>query len=498
MLTTHSYRVKRMDFPPNRRVAHEDEETYQATLVEPDSTVQSSTLRQEHGDTSLTRGDGTSHQQVVSPFDGLDDLFGSNAFNWDEYFQNTETHQPFWQEASTQSESNERNNIDPFDALFNGGDHDHILTPEADQTASFSQLPDSGQVTYPIVDRQPANSGPVYENTDFAGFPVLNEDDGYANGRDEAYMSNQIYLPQVYSQEPFQPVARGLVLGSNHEPEEQDGNLAASSQLPSHTVSDATPANSYHHNMQGMDALLNGPGALSSEQNTNVLLHQVGAFSNGGVSMPEHRQQWQDPTMIEYHPMRNPTHSEMQVYQQQLPQNRTHQHGSSNFVDDSNGNWFDLERNLAQPNQVHPPYQAGRMLNSPLPTPHIQAPDTIADHFPQNSVFGFDMAYPDFTFDVSPQQSRKSNEPYLLHQNTPYIYDGAVPFNTNTTGHQISIDGGNTLALDRQVNSRPNPRKRLVRSDEEHEEDEDAFVDPEDEYEQFFGGYVEDGSTQAG
>lgn len=494
-------------------LGHEHEET-SYRLTEPDYTFQPSALRHEHEDPSSTGGDETSHQQAMSSSTDLDDMFGPNAEIANEYFQNMEAHQPFWQEAPTIPVSNSAapvsnpaapisditNNIDDFHPLFNHTGHDQFLGAESDQMSSFSRFPNAGQAAYANAGTQMAVTGPDYGGADFAGSSELNEGDEFANVRDQAYMSSQTSLPRGHSKGPFPPVSRELMLKSNRVYKELDDNSASSFQSTIHTASDATRAPSRHFGMQwpGMERLLSDPEGLLTSQNTNVVLDQAGAFSTDGGVVPKHRQRRQDPGFIEYNSMQNSTHTEMPGYQGWVPQNKPYQDRGSNGPDVSNGNWLDLERNLLQPNDLpYPSYPARRRRHGPLPTSRKEASDMTADQFLSNSRVASSKSYLDGIFNGVPHQSQEMNGPHILHQQPSYIYEGAIPFNTNMTGHQRSVDDGYTSVLDLQTNTKPYPRKRSARFEEEEEEDdEDAYVDSEDEYEQLFGGDMEDGSTQ--
>ena len=456
-----SYRLAEPDYTPQSSTLPHEHEDPSYRLAEPDSTLQSSTFRNEHVDPSSIGRHETSRQQAVSSSADLDDLFGPNAYDPDEYFQNLETyfqnletHQPFWQEAPTIPVSNEAtpvsnsafpdsnnmNNMEEFHALFNHTGHDQFLGAESDQMPTSSHFPNAGQATYPNAGQatypnagqatypnagqatypnfgqatypnfgqatypnfgnQMAVNGPDHEGANFAGSSELNEDHEFANVGDQAYMSSQTPLPRVHSQGPFPPVPRELVLRSNHADQERDENPASSFQSIGPTASDATRAPSHQFGMQwpGRELLLSDPEGLLNPQNTNVVPDQAGAFSRDGVVVPEHRQRRQDPGFIEYNSMQNPS------------------------------------------------YPARRRRHDRLP----------------------------------------SSQP-------PYEYEGVAPFNTNMTYRQ----NGNSLALDRHTNTMPNPRKRFGRFEEEEgEEDEDAYADSEDEHEQLSGGDLEDGSTQ--
>ena len=499
-----------MEFHPNPEIPFEDEGYHETRLTEPDpalhtsslqsSTLQSSTLCAEHENPSWVGEGETSHQQTVASFSDLDDIFGPNANILDGFFQNAETQQPFWQDASTLPVSDNMNNIDDFDPLTNGTGHDLWRGPETDQMASFPQDFDASQANYPLFVPQLGVGEPNYEGAESAGLSELNKNDGYDEASDEAYMKSQIYPRPVDSEESFPHVSRELILKSSNEYTKPDEISASSFQSISPINPDTTGTHSNHHNLEwkGMEALLNDPEDHLSPHDTNIVLDQAGAFPGGGVVIPEHHQQWQDPASIEYPSMENSTHTEIPGYQEWLLQNKPHQGGDSNIPDLSNGNWLGLEQNLGQPQELPCySYPAERGQNGPFPSPHFQAADMTADHMPSSSRIGSDNSYLDGFFNDFPQQSREEDVPYILHQNLPYVYEEAIPGNANATQHQRSVKDGNTLALDLQSNMKQNPRKRSARSyEEEGEEAENAYVDSENEYQEFLGGYVDDGVTQ--
>ena len=495
-----------MEFQQSQDVQHGDKETYGDRLTEPHSSLQSHTLHQEYEDPSLAKGDEMSRQLALSASTDLDELFGLKAGNPDEYHQNIGANQPFWQEAPTLPISDNMNNANGLDDLFNGANQDLLVGSESHQMPFFSQLPDSGQTLYPFADNQLVNSGPDYKNADFVGLSQLNEDNGYANVRDEAYMRSQIYQRPEYSQGPFSPVPGDLILKSNLVSGEPITKSVSFSLSPSTTTSATSRAHSFNHAPQwpGMDALLSDPEGLLTQQNTDILLNQAGDFSRNGGSLPEHCRQWQDPDIIEHHSFSHPALRGMPGYQERLTKNKPCQHRGFNSVEVSNGTWLGLERSLTQPNGLPcPPYLARGRSNGPTEASYSQPAPSAAGLFPNNSVLDPNSSYPDVSFNGLSQHPRESNQPYLLHHNTPFIYDEAIPFNAHMTRHQNSNNDGNTLALDFQMSAKPNPRKRFASFDdddeegEEGDEDEDPYVDLEGECEQSLGSYAEDGSTQA-
>ena len=495
-----------MDFQQNQDLQHGDEETQEDRLTEPHSSLQSYTIRQEYDDSSLVKGDEMSRQPALPTSTDLDELFGLIAGNTDEYYQNMGVNQPFWQEVPTLPVSDSMNNADGLDASFSGANHDLVLGSEPHQMPFFSQPPDPGQTLYPFADNQLANSGPDYENAEFVGLSQPSEDNGYANVGDEACMRTQIYQRPEYSQGPFSPVPGDLILKSNYVSGTPITESVSSSLSPSTTTSGAARAHSYNHapQLSGTNALLSDPEGLLSQQNTGLVLNQAGDFSRNGDSMPEHHRQWQDPAIIEHHSFCHPPLRGMHDYQGPLTQNMPCQHRGFNGVEFSNGNWVDPERSLTQPNGLpYPPYLARAGSNGPIEASYSQPAHGVAGQFLHNSTFGSATLYPDVSFNGLSQHPRESNEPYLIHHNTPFIYDEAIPFNADMTRHQNPMNDGNTSALDFQMSANSNPRKRFASFDndeeeeKEGEEDEDPYVDLEGECEQSLGSYVEDGSTQA-
>ena len=493
-----------MEFHQNPDLPYEDEEPYEDRLTDPptlhNSSLQSSTLYPEHEEPSWIREDETSRQQTMASFSDLEDIFGPSADIPDEYFRNAETQQPFWQNPSTLPVSGNMNNIDGFDTLTNGTGHDLWRGAETDQIASFPQNPDASRATYPFFVPQMAVGELDYEGAELAGLSELNKDDGYAEVRNGAYMNSQIYPRPVDSEDPFPHVPRELILRSSHVYTKPDEISESSFQSTTPTASDATGTHSYHHSQQwtGMEALLNDPEGLPSLQNNNIVLNQAGAFCGDGVVVPEHLQQWQDPASIEYYSIQNSTPTEMPGYQEWLPQNKPHQGGGSNILDVSNGNWLDFEQNFGQPQELPGfSYPAESRQNGSLSSSQFQAADMTADQMPPNSCIGSNNSYLDGFFNDFPQQSREVDVPYIPHQNLPYVYEEAIPGNAIATQHQRPVKDGNTFALDLQSNTKPSSRKRSARSyEEEVEEDEDAYVDSEDEHQEFLGGYADDGVTQ--
>ena len=509
------------------RYEDDNEESYEDPLTGPDSALQPSTLPQEHEDPSSTQG-GELPRQLAN-FADVDDLFGPNAGNLDEYYQNLGTQQPFLQEASAVPISNNvdndnigtyqpfgqgpstipiadnMNSIDDSGPLFSGAGHDFMLGSEPGQMASFTQLPDLGQGAYPIVDNGLATSGPEYENADFVNLPGLNDSNGYANVHTGDQMRSRVYLHPEYSQGPFPSVPNDLILGSNDV--SKDPNTAsASSSVPNSSIgSDTTLANSYHHALQwpDMGAPLSDPEGLHSQHNTNAVPSEAGAASGNIPSVADHLGQWQDPAPIQYRSTRNPARTEVPGYQGRLPQNTPRQYpGFSDAVDFSNGSRLDLEGNFSRSNElVYSPYLARGGQHGPLETSNIQAAHRITEQFPPNLAYGSDVSYADSSFNGLSQNSRQLNEPYLQHRNnTPYIYEGGVPFTTDMSRRQFPMNDGSTLALDLQMTAQRISRKRFARFDEEEEEegeeDEEAYLDY-DEYNQPSGSHMEHESIQA-
>ena len=473
-------------------------------------------------------------------------------------FKNTsnktmERHQQSTQEPSNLPVSEDMNNANDFDGLFSGADYGHMLEPETDQMATSSQLPDAGQATYPVLDNQLATSRPDYQNAHFAGLselgdeadhnvtlgpeidrmalfsqypdpgqatpPIenqlatsgsdhedadfasvsdLNGNNGFGNVRDEAYMRSQIYRRPVYSQGPHEPVPKDLILKSNHMPEDLNTTSASSFLSTRSTAPNTTRAESSHPTLQwpGMDLLLSDPDGLLS-QNTNAGLDQARANSSNGGSVLYNSSQWQGPAFTE-HSMRDPAPAEIPGHRRRLPQNQPRQQRGSKDVDVSNASQLSLERSLTQPNQLpYSSYQVRASQQGPLETSHSQPADRFVDQFIQDSALSSHISYPDAIFNRVSQRSRQLNEPYSQHKNTPYIYDGAIPLNTETTPHRVSMDHGSTSTLDLQMRAKPNSRKRVASFDEDKEDDiEETFSDLEDDYEFFFGSAGEDGSTQ--